>query len=96
MTPVETLLSVANLLACFVLAVRLPRAVRWMRHSAPIALPMAIAQVLVEGPLWQCRRRPLPDPLLARPFRDRRGPVRGHRGGDDRRRGHQQPRSNDR
>jgi hypothetical protein len=53
MRPIETVLSLANLLAFFVLAVRLPRAVRWVRHSAPIALPIAIAQVLVEGPRWQ-------------------------------------------
>jgi hypothetical protein len=35
------------------LTVSLPRAVRWMRHSAPVALPMAVAQVLVEGARWQ-------------------------------------------
>src|SRR5215216_5392613 len=53
MRPIETLLLVANLLAFFVLAVPLPRAVRWMRHLAPIALPIAGAQVLLEGPRWQ-------------------------------------------
>src|SRR5215207_10082204 len=53
MRPIETLLLLANLLAFLVIAVPLPRAVRWMRHLAPIALPIAIAQVLVEGPRWQ-------------------------------------------
>src|SRR5215217_9304372 len=53
MRPLETLLLVANLLTFFVFAVPLPRAVRWMRHLAPIALPIAVAQVLVEGPRWQ-------------------------------------------
>src|SRR5215216_7480057 len=53
MRPLETLLSVANLLAFLVLAVPLPRVVPWMRHLAPIALLIAIAQVLVEGPRWQ-------------------------------------------
>ena len=50
MRPLETLLSLANLLAFLVLAVPLPRVVPWMRHLAPIALPIAVAQVLVEGP----------------------------------------------
>src|SRR5215212_4227690 len=54
MRPLEILLSLANLLAFLVLAVpRLPRAVPWVRHLAPIALPIAGAQVLVEGPRWQ-------------------------------------------
>lgn len=53
MRPVETLLLLANLLTFFVPAVPLPRAVRWMRYSAPIALVVAVAQVLVEGPRWQ-------------------------------------------
>jgi hypothetical protein len=53
MRPLETLLSLANLLAFLVLAVPLPRVVPWMRHLAPIALAIAIAQVLVEGPRWQ-------------------------------------------
>jgi hypothetical protein len=50
MRPLETLLSLANLLAFLVLAVPLPRAASWMRHLAPITLPIAVAQVLVEGP----------------------------------------------
>jgi hypothetical protein len=53
MRPLETLLSLANLLAFLVSAVPLPRAVPWMRHLAPIALAIALAQVLVEGPRWQ-------------------------------------------
>ena len=53
MRPLETLLSLANLLAFLVLAVPRLRVVPWMRHLAPIALAIAIAQVLVEGPRWQ-------------------------------------------
>src|SRR5215213_4587978 len=53
MRPLETLLLVANLLAFLVIAVPLPRVVPWMRHLAPIALAIAVAQVLVEGPRWQ-------------------------------------------
>ena len=53
MRPVETLLLLANLLTFFVVAVPLPGAVRWMRYSAPIALVIAVAQVLVEGARWQ-------------------------------------------
>src|SRR5918994_7623671 len=53
MRPIEILLSLANLLAFLVLAVPRLRAVPWVRHLAPIALPIAGAQVLVEGPRWQ-------------------------------------------
>ena len=53
MRPLETLLSLTNLLAFLVLAVPLPRVVPWMRHLAPIALAIAVAQVLMEGPRWQ-------------------------------------------
>ncbi|HEX2247937.1 MAG TPA: hypothetical protein VHH13_10355 [Arthrobacter sp.] len=54
MRPIETVLLLANLLAFFVLAVpRLPRVVRPLRQAAPIALPIAVAQVLVEGPRSQ-------------------------------------------
>jgi predicted dienelactone hydrolase len=53
MRPIEILLLLANLLTCFGLAVPLPLAVNWMRHLAPIALLIAGAQVLVEGPRWQ-------------------------------------------
>jgi hypothetical protein len=53
MRPIEILLSLANLLAFLVLAVPRLRAVPWLRHLAPIALPIAGAQVLLEGPRWQ-------------------------------------------
>jgi hypothetical protein len=53
MRPLETLLSLANLLAFLVLSVPLPRIVPWMRQLSPIALVIAVAQVLVEGPRWQ-------------------------------------------
>jgi hypothetical protein len=53
MRPIETLLLLANLLTLFVLAVLLPRAVRWTGYSALIALMIAVAQVLVEGSRWQ-------------------------------------------
>jgi hypothetical protein len=53
MRPIEILLSVANLLAFLVLVVPRLSAVPWLRHLAPIALLIAIAQVLVEGPRWQ-------------------------------------------
>ena len=53
MRPIETLLLLANLLTFFVLAVLLPRAVRWTSYSALIALMIAVAQVQVEGPRWQ-------------------------------------------
>src|SRR5215217_6998086 len=53
MRPIEILLSLANLLAFLVLAVPRLRAVPWVRHLAPIALPIAGAQVLLEGPRWQ-------------------------------------------
>ena len=53
MRSIEALLVFANLLTFFVLAVPLPRTVRWMRHSAPAALLIALAQALVEGARWQ-------------------------------------------
>jgi predicted dienelactone hydrolase len=53
MRPIEILLLFANLLAFFVLAVRWRLAVPWVRHLAPIALLIAGAQALVEGPRWQ-------------------------------------------
>ena len=49
----ETLLSTVNLLALIVLAMPLPRGLFWMRYWVPIALLIAVAQVLVEGPRWQ-------------------------------------------
>jgi len=53
MRPIEILLSIANLLAFLVLAIRLPCTGRWMRHVAPIALLVAALQVLLEGSRWQ-------------------------------------------
>lgn len=49
----EALLVLGNLLAFAASTVSLPRAVPWMRYSAPIALLIAVAQVLVEGARWQ-------------------------------------------
>jgi Platelet-activating factor acetylhydrolase, isoform II len=53
MRPIEILLSLANLLAFFVLVVPLPVGLRWMRHFALVPLPITGAQLLVEGPRWQ-------------------------------------------
>src|SRR6266498_2619994 len=53
MRPLEILLLLANLLTVFVLAVPRLRAVRWTRYSALIALLIAGAQALIEGPRWQ-------------------------------------------
>jgi hypothetical protein len=46
-------LLIANLLTFVALAIPLPDAVRWLRHGAPFALLIAVAQALVEGPRWQ-------------------------------------------
>lgn len=53
MRPIEALLVLVNLLTFFVLVVPRLRAVRWTGYSALIALLVAVAQVLVEGPRWQ-------------------------------------------
>ena len=53
MRPVETLLTLTNLVTFCGLAIPLPHVVFWMRHLAPIALLIAIAQVLLEGVRWQ-------------------------------------------
>ena len=53
MRPIETLLLLANLLTFFILAVPRLFAMRWTGYSALIALLVAVAQVLVEGPRWQ-------------------------------------------
>jgi len=53
MRPVETLLSIANLLTFFALAISLARSMLWIRYLAPIVLLIAIVQVLVEGSRWQ-------------------------------------------
>jgi len=53
MRPIETLLLLANLLTFCGLALPLPQAMLWLRYAAIIALLIAVAQVLVEGPRWQ-------------------------------------------
>jgi len=53
MRPIETLLLLANLLTFLILEVRRLSAVRWKGYLAPIALLIAVAQVLVEGYRWQ-------------------------------------------
>ena len=53
MRPIETLLLVANALTFFVFLVPLPRVVRPMRYMAPVAVLLAIAQMLIEGLRWQ-------------------------------------------
>ncbi len=53
MRSLEILVSLANLLVLFALAIPLPPAMRWMRYAAPVALLMAIMQVVVEGSRWQ-------------------------------------------
>ena len=53
MRPLETLLVLANGLTFVVITVPRLRAVRWMRHSAPITLVIVVVQVLGEGPRWQ-------------------------------------------
>lgn len=53
MRSIEILVVLANLLACCVLAIPLPHSALWMRYWVPIALLVAVAQVLVEGPRWQ-------------------------------------------
>ena len=53
MRPVEGLLTLANLLTFFVLAIPLPRSVLLIRYLALIALLIAVVQLLAEGPRWQ-------------------------------------------
>jgi predicted dienelactone hydrolase len=53
MRPIETLLVLANLAIFLILVVPRIRAVRWAGYSTLITLPIAAAQVLVEGPRWQ-------------------------------------------
>jgi hypothetical protein len=47
------LLVLANLLTLLGLTVALPRTVRWSRYSAPFALLIVLAQMLIEGARWQ-------------------------------------------
>ena len=53
MRTLESLLLLADLMAIFVLSVPRMRARLWSRHLPAIALVMAAAQVLAEGPRWQ-------------------------------------------
>ena len=53
MRPIEILLSFANLLTFFALVVPCLGAGSWKRHSAPIALLVAVAQATMNGPRWQ-------------------------------------------
>lgn len=53
MRPLEILLTMTNLLTFCLLALPLPGGVFWLRYCAPIALLIAVAQVLVEGARWQ-------------------------------------------
>jgi len=49
----ETVLSLANLLTFFVLALPRLHALRWTGSVALIALLLAVTQIAVEGPRWQ-------------------------------------------
>jgi hypothetical protein len=53
MRPLEILLLVADLVAFLLLVVPLRGRARWLRHAAPVVLPVMGAQLLVEGPRWQ-------------------------------------------
>ena len=53
MRPLELLLVLVNLLTFAVLAVPRLHAVRWMGYVAYLAVLIAIAQMIVEGPRWQ-------------------------------------------
>jgi hypothetical protein len=63
MRPVEIPLLLANLLAFIGLAALLPFALLWIRHLAPVALLIAGAQVLVEGPRGQLEYMYFPCPI---------------------------------
>ncbi len=53
MRAIETLLSLANLVAFFAMAVPRLRTMRWTGYTALLALLIAGVQALVEGPRWQ-------------------------------------------
>ena len=53
MRPLELLLVLVNLLTFAVWAVPRLHAVRWMGNVAFVAVLIAIAQMIVEGPRWQ-------------------------------------------
>lgn len=49
----EVLLLVADVIASCALAKRLSHIVRWVRHGPPVAVLVAVAQLLAEGPRWE-------------------------------------------
>ncbi|WP_213455474.1 alpha/beta hydrolase family protein [Rhizomonospora bruguierae] len=53
MRPLEITLIVANVVALLLLAIPAPGRARWLRHSALITIPVAGAQLLIEGSRWQ-------------------------------------------
>ena len=53
MRPGETLVLLTNVLTFIVLAFPRLRAMQWTGYLAPIALLIAVAQMLVEGARWQ-------------------------------------------
>ena len=53
MRPLEILLSFTNLMTFFLLTIPLPRGIFWIRYLAPVALLIAIIQILIEGSRWQ-------------------------------------------
>src|SRR5664279_254734 len=53
MRPGDTLLLLGNLLTFGALVLPRLRAVRWMGYSAPFVFLVAIAQVLIEGAIWE-------------------------------------------
>ncbi|MBA3869283.1 MAG: carboxylic ester hydrolase [Anaerolineae bacterium] len=53
MRPIETLLSLGNILTFCILAIPQLRAIYWMGYLALITVLIAVAQMLVEGPRWQ-------------------------------------------
>ncbi|MEO8613075.1 MAG: carboxylic ester hydrolase [Chloroflexota bacterium] len=53
MRPVETLLSLANLLTFCILVIPQLRAIHWIDYLALITVLIAVGQILVEGSRWQ-------------------------------------------
>ena len=53
MRPIETLLTLTDLVTFCILALPLPRGLSWLRYWVLIALLTAVVQVLVEGARWQ-------------------------------------------
>ena len=71
----EAVLLLADLMTLFVVAVRLPRRMHWLRYAAPTALLAAFAQVLIEGPRWQLVPAYVTTGLFFLIWLRRRGPV---------------------